>query len=1293
MAGNMAGNMKQQQQLPENSQLSPDIEDELSKNILQRQLDGLPSLSQNSSTVFAYAQPLDVVLITISTISATLAGALNPLLTVIYGLLVGSFQSHAHGTEDSSQLSSDVSKFALYYVYLGIAEFVLIYIATVGFYYSGERITRNLRLAYLKAIIRQNIAFFDTLGPGEVTTRITGDMNVLQEGISSKISLFLTALATFLSAIVISFIEYWKLALILLSSSVLLGVAEFLGASFALKYSRKNSASLGKGASVAEEAIGTIRHVSAFGIQDAMAERYQKYLDSAETWGVKTRLSISVMIGSMNAIPYISYSLAFWQGSRYIVSGETTAAAVTTTILATIIGAFAVGRVAPSGESFINSLTHAGTILKAISRQSPLDPFSTEGQRPLQVQGDIELHNVNLVYPSRQNVEVLKQVSLRFPANKTTALVGASGCGKSSIIGLIERFYEPTGGSITLDGCGVADLNLNWLRQQMSYVVQEPILFNRSIFENILLGLNDPGLPRSEHEKQELVYTAAKVANAHDFITALPQGYQTEVGPKGLQLSGGQRQRICIARAIITNPKILLLDEATSALDVKSERAVQLALESAAQGRTTIVVAHRLSTIRNADNIIVMSQGSVVEQGRHDELMSQGGIYSGLVEAQQIGTASEDAANDTSDDIVWKEAQTEAILTKEPKLAAAAETLDLEHSPKSSKMADTGHQDAPAENRPTFWTYFQVVAKLNKEEARVILAGLFLCIIAGGVVPTQSVFFAKSITVVSLPASQYAKLRHEIDFWCLMFLMISIVSFIAWFGQGACFSYSTERLTYKARHQAFRSILRQDLSFFDKKEHSSGGLTSFLSTAPTDLTGLSGAIIGACLTFIATLTAAIILSLAVGWKLALVCAVTIPLVAGSGYIRLRVLALFDSQMREIHEEGAIYASEIITVIRSVASLTLESHVLDEYRSILDRQAAKILRSTLLTSTLYAASQSFTLFSTALAFWYGGTLLAKNEYNMLQFFICFVALISGAQIAGAIFSYAPDMSKALHAGQNLKNLFELKPIIDTWDTTGQGITESGGRIDIVNASFRYPNRPERLVLDNFSVSIRRGQYVALVGSSGSGKSTVIHLLERFFDPTDGKIFIDGEDISKLNINDYRNLISLVSQEPTLYEGSIKENLLLGTERGVGEEELVQACKKANIYDFISSLPDGFATPVGTGGTMLSGGQKQRLAIARALLRKTRILLLDEATSALDSESEKIVQEALDRAARERTTIAVAHRLSTIQHADLICVLDHGRLAEKGTHAELMNKKGLYHDLVRMQSLGAIGTAEK
>ncbi|KAF4634705.1 hypothetical protein G7Y89_g3398 [Cudoniella acicularis] len=1258
------------------------------KEILDIQLNGLPAQGA-PRTVFVYATSFDVVIIIFSCIAAIIAGALNPLLTIIYGQLVGSLQAFTNGSIGREELKSQIARFTLYYVYLAVGVFVFIYITTVGFYYTGERITRSLRRAYLQAIIRQNMAFFDLLGAGEVTTRITSDMNLIQEGITSKISLSLTATATFTTAFIIAFVEYWKLALILSSVIVAILIAGAVGGKFAVKYNRESLASYSAGATIVEEAIGSIRHVTAFGIQEQLAQRYHAYLLEAEVSGIKARIAIAIMISVMMATPYFSYGLSFWQGSRYLVAGEVGSASIVTTTFAILIGAFSIGRVAPNTQAFVSSIASAGNILKTISRRSPQDPLSSKGRVPSEVKGALALKNVSLVYPSRSDEVVLDDISLEFPAATTTAIVGASGCGKSSIVGLIERFYTPVDGQIVLDGNDIQSLNLRWLRRQISFVGQEPILFGTTIFENISLGLTDEFRAARRLDLNDMVIDAAKKANAHDFVISLPRSYETEVGERGLQLSGGQRQRIAIARALISDPTILLLDEATSALDSKSERAVQVALESAARGRTTIVIAHRLSTIQNADNIVVMSKGKVMEQGNHGELMARDSLYSALVQKQQFEPSAEKQEDGLSihegTSGMFSDEEKSSFLFEDKKETIGKE-IRVDYNSSGSDRTTSSAQDKELSEAPplTLWRTVNFMWNLHAPERLILILGLLCCIIAGLIIPTQSVFLAEMVNSLALPPDRYKDLRHDVNFWSLMFLMVAIIALIVWIGHGVCFSYTTERLTRRVRDRTLRTILRQNIGYFDLSHNSTGALTALVSTGTTDLNSLNGAVIGNILTFISVLTGGIILSLAIGWKLALVCSCTIPAVAACGWVRLRMLALFDTKVRKTHQESATYASEIITAIRTVSSLSLEDHVLDYYSKILAKSAAKSLQSILKASTLYALSQSFNFLCSALAYWYGSTLLADHEYTLLQFFICFAALITGSQIAGSIFSYAPDMSKAMHAAAELKSLFEKQPAIDTWSNAGDPVVKekSRGQIELRNVSFVYPTRPERLVLNNFNLSVHPGQYIALVGSSGCGKSTLISLLERFFDPINGQILVDGADISKLNVNDYRNLISLVGQEPTVYQGTIRENVVLGSAAEISDEAVIQACKEANIYSFID---EGFSTIVGSRGCMLSGGQKQRIAIARALLRNTKILLLDEATSALDSDSERIVQEALDVAAKHRTTIAVAHRLSTIQRADLICVLDQGSLVESGTHGELMAKQGAYFELVEMQSL--------
>jgi ATP-binding cassette subfamily B (MDR/TAP) protein 1 len=343
---------------------------------------------------------------------------------------------------------ADVSRFTLYFVYLAVGVFGAVYISTVGFYYTGERITKALRRAYLNTIIRQNIAFFDNLSAGEITTRITSDITLIQEGITGNLSVSLTATATFISAFVIAFVEYWKLAFILSSTVALFALAGTLGIQLPTRWTKRSLASYSSGASVAEEAISSIRHVTAFGIQEEMIQRYDNYLKQAERPGVKANVATALMISIVSAIPYLSYGLSFWEGSRMLVKGEISISGVTTSTLAIVIGAWSVGRITPNAKAFASCIASAGSILESISRVSPQDPLSKQGKIMKDGCLDITFQDVELIYPSRREVTVLKNLNLVIPPLKTTAIVGASGCGKSSIIGLIERFYTPTKGAV-----------------------------------------------------------------------------------------------------------------------------------------------------------------------------------------------------------------------------------------------------------------------------------------------------------------------------------------------------------------------------------------------------------------------------------------------------------------------------------------------------------------------------------------------------------------------------------------------------------------------------------------------------------------------------------------------------------------------------------------------------------------------------------------------------------------------------------------------------------------------------
>lgn len=1150
------------------------------REILKRQLD-TPPVSMSYFALYRYATNMEWVIIAVSSICAIAAGAVLPLMTVVFGSLSGTFQGMFQGTLSRSEFNDELTKFVLYFVYLFIGEFFTCYIATVGWIYVGERISSRIRENYLSAILRQNVGYFDKLGAGEITTRITADANLVQDGISEKVGLVQQSLATFITAFVIGFVKYWKLTLILCSTIFAIVFTMGGGSTFIMKYNKQSLASYALGGTVVEEVFSSIRNAVAFGTQDKLARQYNEHLVIAEFWGKKMKTVLASMLGAMMTIVYLNYGLAFWMGSRYLVKGEMSLSDVLTILLAVMIGAFSLGNIGPWLQAFTTATAAASKMYSTIDRKSPLDPTSKEGKKLESLQGHVELRKVKHIYPSRPEVTVMDGVDLVVEAGKTTALVGASGSGKSTIVGLVERFYDPVGGEVLLDGVNVQELNLHWLRQQISLVQQEPVLFATTIFNNIKHGLIGTQYEHLEGEKvREMVYNAARMSNAHDFISALPEGYETNVGERGFLLSGGQKQRIAIARAIVSDPKILLLDEATSALDTKSEGVVQAALDRAAQGRTTIVIAHRLSTIKTADKIVVMSQGRIVEEGNHNELLERKQAYYNLVEAQRIAAANERAEEEEvdlteiDDENIKRTISPQSekgMYSVDPDDDVAARLKRTQSGKSESSVAIAKRQ--PEKNRKySLGTLIKLIASFNKKEWFLMVQGLFWSIIAGGGNPTQAVFFAKSISALSRPPSEYGKLRSEANFWSLMYLMLAITQLISFTGQGLCFAICSEKLIHRVRDTAFRTMLRQDISFFDKEENSAGALTSFLSTETTNLAGLSGATLGTIFTVLTTLIGALALGISIGWKLGLVCTATIPVLLTCGFLRFWILARFEQRSKKAYEKSASYACEATSAIRTVASLTREDDVYANYHQQLVDQGAKNLRSILKSSSLYALSQSGMFLCTALGFWYGGTLISSGEYTLFQFFVCFAAITFGAQSAGTIFSFAPDMGKAKHAAVQLKTLFDRRPEIDTWSTDGEKIGSMEGHIEFRNVHFRYPTRPEQPVLRGLNLTVKPGQYVALVGASGCGKSTTIALLERFYNPLTGGIYADGKEISSLNINDYRSYIALVSQEPTLYQGTIRDNILLGADReNVPEDAIIKACKDANIYDFIISLP--------------------------------------------------------------------------------------------------------------------------
>ncbi|PSR99397.1 P-loop containing nucleoside triphosphate hydrolase protein [Coniella lustricola] len=867
-------------------------------------------------------------------------------------------------------------------------------------------------------------------------------------------------------------------------------------------------------------------------------------------------------------------------------------------------------------------------------------------------------------------------------------------------------------GKITTCDQRLDDIDTKWWRSQIGLVQQEPFLFNDSIYANVCHGLVGT---QWEHEplevKQKLAEEACKEAFADEFVEKLPDGYNTLVGDAGLKLSGGQRQRIAIARSIVKKPKILILDEATSAIDVRSEKIIQAALDRVSRGRTTIMIAHRLSTIAKADRIVVMSKGKLMEQGTHKELLrNESGVYSGLVHAQRLTVGQEDHDEDKiRPEVADIETEVEAEVEAEAEKVQSVLSRQKSAAIVTTDALDQTAVDTTWKNRGLFGSFGRLLWE-QRTRLPFYLMILVATAVIGASLPIQAYLFANVINVFVLPIGD--SFLNQAAFWSLMWFILAISIGLGYFTMAYVATTLQFYICAVYRQQYFTALIQQRIAFYDSEYNSVGSLTARVQGDPKQLEELLGINLGMALTSIFQLAGAILISYIYYWKLALVAMfVTIPVGVSCAWYRFKYEIAFEKMSTSVFAESSKWAAEAIGAFRCVSSLTLEDEINARYRVLLHNHVVTAYRRARWSTVVFALSDSLSLACSALIFWYGGHLLASGQVGLLHFFVCYMAALQGGEAAGLGFSLGPNAAQATGASNRIMSIRESRGEqggkamevklsggggsnghADTNDTAIAGTvaeipnSDQGVRIELKNVGFKYPSRDISIFKD-LSITVEKGQFAALVGASGAGKSSIVGLLERFYEVQSGSILCNGQDIKTVDVYRYRDMISLVAQEATLFQGTIKENILLGIpdDHAIPDTQLHQACRDAAIHDFIVSLPEGYNTDVGSRGVALSGGQKQRIAIARAIIRDPKILLLDEATSSLDSESEKQISAALQKVAKGRTTIAVAHRLSTIQHADVIYVLGEGRVLEKGTHAELLKMKGMYYTMCQSQAL--------
>ncbi|ONI24182.1 hypothetical protein PRUPE_2G229100 [Prunus persica] len=1330
------------------------------------------------SRLFTCADRLDWVLMTVGSLAAAAHGTalvvyLHYFAKIIQILWMG--KNHPGDQPPPTDISEEqFQKFmdlALSIIYIATGVFAAGWIEVSCWILTGERQTAVIRSNYVQVLLNQDMSFFDTYGNnGDIVSQVLSDVLLIQSALSEKVGNYIHNMATFFSGLIIGFINCWQIAAITLATGPFIVAAGGISNIFLHRLAENIQDAYAEAASIAEQAVSYIRTLYAFTNETLAKYSYATSLQATLRYGILISLVQGLGLGFTYGLAICSCALQLWVGRFLVSQGKAHGGEIITALFAVILSGLGLNQAATNFYSFDQGRIAAFRLFEMISRSS--STVNHEGTTLVTVQGNIEFRNVYFSYLSRPEIPILSGFYLTVPAKKAVALVGRNGSGKSSIIPLMERFYDPTLGEVLLDGENIKNLKLEWLRSQIGLVTQEPALLSLSIRDNIAYG-RDATVDQIEE--------AAKIAHAHTFITSLEGSYDTQVGRAGLALTEEQKIKLSIARAVLLNPSILLLDEVTGGLDFEAERAVQEALDLLMLGRSTIIIARRLSLIRNADYIAVMEEGQLVEMGTHDELLTLDGLYAELLKCEEAAklprrmplrnykeTATFQIEKDSSASHSFQEPSSPKMM-KSPSLQRASgmfrmgdgnfnsEESPNARSPPAEKMLENGQpldsadkepsikrQDSfemrlpelpkidvqsvnqqtlngsdpespvsplltsdPKNERshsqtfsrphshsddfpmklkeeksthqkkaPSFWR----LAQLSFAEWLYAVLGSIGAAIFGSFNPLLAYVIALIVTAY-YRGDEGHHLSQEVDKWCLIIACMGIVTVVANFLQHFYFGIMGEKMTERVRRMMFSAMLRNEAGWFDEEENSADTLSMRLAN---DATFVRAAFSNRLSIFIqdsAAIIVAVLIGMLLQWRLALVALATLPILTISAIAQKLWLAGFSRGIQEMHRKASLVLEDAVRNIYTVVAFCAGNKVMELYRLQLKKIFKQSFFHGMAIGFAFGFSQFLLFACNALLLWYTA-ISVRNKYMDLPTAIKEYMVFSFATFALVEpFGLAPYILKRRKSLISVFEIIDRVPKIEPDENSAMKPPNVYGSIELKNVDFCYPTRPELLVLSNFSLKVNGGQTVAVVGVSGSGKSTIISLIERFYDPVAGQVLLDGRDLKVYNLRWLRNHLGLVQQEPIIFSTTIRENIIYAR-HNASEAEIKEAARIANAHHFISSLPHGYDTHVGMRGVDLTPGQKQRIAIARVVLKNAPILLLDEASSSIESESSRVVQEALDTLIMgNKTTILIAHRAAMMRHVDNIVVLNGGRIVEEGSHDSLMAKNGLYVRLMQ------------
>ncbi|TAN28789.1 MAG: ABC transporter ATP-binding protein [Actinomycetota bacterium] len=1157
---------------------------------------------------------------------------------------------------------------------LGILGFALSFVRR----YAGGRLAfdvqHQIRNSIFEHLQRLDFARHDELATGQLVSRANSDVGLVQ-GLLSFTPLLIGNLAMLVFAVAVMLFVSPELALVEIASIPVLAFTSLKLRSSVFPASWDAQQKEGEVAVVVEEAVTGVRVVKGFGMEGKELEKLSSsaqelYRSRIRLIGLQSKLQallafipMLTQAGVLGLGGYLALHHRLSIGSFLMFSSYVLQIGAPVRQLSTLIS---FSQQARAGAERIFDLLDSNPIVHESASAVPIKPSG----------GKIEFRNVTFGYSKGHRV--LNGFSLVVNPGETVALVGLSGSGKSTLALLVPRFYDASSGTIFVDDQDITSLTIDSLRSQVGVVFEESFLFSDTIRANIAYGRPEASL--------EMIRAAARMAGAEGFISSFENGYDTVVGERGLTLSGGQRQRLALARALITNPSILILDDATSAVDAVTESEINKALSQFKKHKTVLLIAHRRSSLALADRIVLIDQGQLAAEGDHESLLKQSQLYRSLFEGDEESlnekpiepVAVSPGPIVQNDRLAGSNRVSQQISTpRGGGQGAGRGMVGVALSPTPQLLAAlaklppaTNKHGIDLQEQARFRDRFSLGELISRFRVSLFL-GLALVALDTGLTILGPIFTKTGIDSGVLAGSKAVLLLAFGGF-----LLSAVLDLFVMWAENYVTGRTAERLLLALRVRIFSHLQRLGMDFYESEM---GGRIMTRMTTDVDAlsnllqTGLINALVS-ILSFIGVAVALFVMSP----RLALYAFAVVPLLAVATFWYQRASSIAYSVARERIAEVNANLQEGLSGVRVSQAFRRQVKNSTDFSKVSSNYRDARINAQKLVAIYFPFILLLSDLASAIVLGAGSGLVHSHAIKV-------GVLLAFSLYIDQLFSPLQQLSQTFDQWQQARvSMAQIARLMERKVSTPQvqapiRLENIAGEIEFSSVYFHYPNSSDE-VLRKFNLHIRSGETVALVGATGAGKSTVVKLIERFYDPMSGRITIDGLDLRSLDLGDYRCKLGFVPQEPFLFTGTIAENIAY-TNAGASFEEIEKSARAVGAHEFISELPQNYDFFIAERGRALSGGQRQLIALARAHLANPSILLLDEATANLDLATEAKVNAALGILATGRTTVIVAHRLPTAARADRIIVMENGVVVETGSHEELIARNGLYADMWR------------